>query len=132
MPEAGWIDDDASLLAELGRRRSETNGRKAKGKPANPGSFTTWAYDHRGLVSLAAALWDIPAEKPPGGGAGSAGGETKSEGDAKPKEGAEPPKEGAEAPKETAQEPQAGQRPGRGRRAGRGAAASGGRRARSG
>jgi len=123
VPEAGWIEDDASLLAELGRRRSETNGRKAKGKPANPGSFTTWAYDHRGLVSLAAALWDIPAEKPPEGGASSAGGEGKSdssaharEGEAKPKEGAEPAKEPSEAPKEAAPAAQGGPRGNRGRR----------------
>jgi Zinc carboxypeptidase len=123
VPEAGWIEEDAGLLAELGRRRSETNGRKAKGKAAGPGSFTTWAYDHRGLVSLAAALWDIPAEKVE---------KKAAEGDAKPKEGeekpkteAEPPKEGAEAPKEAAQEPQAGQRAGRGRRGGGGGGAEG-------
>ncbi len=121
VPEAGWIEDDASLLAELGRRRSETNGRKAKGKTAGPGSFTAWAYDHRGLVSLAAALWDIPAEKVE---KKPAEGEAKpKEGEEKPKAEAEAPKEGAEAAKEAAPEPQA--RAGRGRRGGGGGGTEG-------
>jgi hypothetical protein len=116
VPEAGWLEADAALLAELGKRRSETHNRKAKGKPAGPGSFTTWAYDHRGLIALAAALWDIPAEKVE---------QPAAEGDAKPKEGAqegeEKPKASEEPPKEAAPEPPRGERPsGRGRRGGGG------------
>lgn len=116
VPEAGWLEDDAALLAELGRRRSETHGRKAKGKVAGPGSFTTWAYDHRGLISLAAALWDIPTEKvdkPSAEGADKSG-----EGEAKPAEGDEKAEEVEEPAKEPATEAPTGQRGGRGRRSG--------------
>ena len=63
-PEAGWLERDARLLAELARRRKEATGREPEGSGDGEGSFQTWAYDHRGLFSLAATLWDVPTEVP--------------------------------------------------------------------
>lgn len=62
LPQPGVIEPDADLLAEIGRRYAEIAGNKTKGRGAEAGSFPAWIYHHRGLVSLAIALWDIPLD----------------------------------------------------------------------
>ncbi len=62
IPPAGWLEADAALLAEIARRRKELVGEGTKGPAEAGGSFTGWAYDHRGLFALAVVPWDIPLE----------------------------------------------------------------------
>ena len=62
IPPAGWLESDAGLLAELSKRYGELTGNKTKGRGSENGSFQSWAYQHRGLWSLAIPLWDMPTE----------------------------------------------------------------------
>ena len=62
IPAAGWLESDANLLAELAKRYGERTGNKTKGRGTEAGSFQAWVYQHRGLWSLAIALWDMPTE----------------------------------------------------------------------
>jgi len=62
IPPAGWLESDANLLAELSKRYGELTGNKTKGRGSESGSFQAWAYQHRGLWSLAIPLWDMPTE----------------------------------------------------------------------
>lgn len=62
LPQPGVIEPDADLLGEIGRRYAETTGNKTKGRGNEAGSFPAWIYYHRGLVSLAIALWDVPLD----------------------------------------------------------------------
>jgi hypothetical protein len=62
IPPAGWLESDANLLAELSKRYGELTGNKTKGRGSEAGSFQSWAYQHRGLWSLAIPLWDMPTE----------------------------------------------------------------------
>jgi hypothetical protein len=62
VPEAGVIESDAQLLAELGKRYSEVTGNTAKGRGGDRGTFQAWAYAHRGLWSIAICPWDIPLD----------------------------------------------------------------------
>ncbi|MBI5434593.1 MAG: hypothetical protein HZA52_17310 [Planctomycetes bacterium] len=70
----GWIEGDANLLAELGKRYGDATGNKAKGTRGDAGSFQGWAYHHRGLWVLAANPWDLPLEPPKAESAGKDGG----------------------------------------------------------
>jgi len=87
IPRSGPMEADAKLLEELGRRYVEATKSKVAGRGSDKGSFQAWAYQHRGLLSLAIAPWDIPTEA------------EKKEGEKK-KEGAETPPEKAEGEKE--------------------------------
>ena len=62
IPPSGWLESDANLLAELSKRYAELTGNKTKGRGSEAGSFQSWAYQHRGLWSLAIPLWDMPTE----------------------------------------------------------------------
>jgi hypothetical protein len=62
IPQAGWLESDAGLLAELSKRYGELTGNKTKGRGVENGSFQAWVYQHRGLWSLAIPLWDLPTE----------------------------------------------------------------------
>jgi hypothetical protein len=62
IPQPGWLESDAALLAELGKRYGELTSNKTKGRGVDAGSFQAWAYQHRGLWSLAVPLWDIPLD----------------------------------------------------------------------
>ncbi|TAJ16797.1 MAG: hypothetical protein EPO68_10440 [Planctomycetota bacterium] len=62
IPQPGWLESDAGLLAELGKRYGELTSNKTKGRGSDAGSFQAWAYQHRGLWSLAIAPWDIPLD----------------------------------------------------------------------
>ncbi len=62
IPAPGWLEPDAALLAEIARRRKELVGEGQKGLADPGGSFPGWAYDHRGLFTLAVVPWDIPLE----------------------------------------------------------------------
>lgn len=60
----GWIESDANLLAEIGKRYAEVTGNKTKGTRDDAGSFQAWAYAQRGLWVFAANPWDLPLEAP--------------------------------------------------------------------
>jgi len=116
VPPEGVLESDAKLLGELAKRYREATGAKANAEGSERGTFSRWCYEHRGLLTLSTALWELPLEEP------------KKEGDAKegekkdgaPAEGEEKPDENAaEKPSETPAEaaPPAG---GRGGRRGRG------------
>lgn len=62
--QGGWLEADAALLAEVGRRYVDITGNKTKGTRDDAGSFQGWAYQHRGLWVFAANPWDVPLEAP--------------------------------------------------------------------
>ncbi|MCC6409645.1 MAG: hypothetical protein IT453_20995 [Planctomycetes bacterium] len=74
----GWIEGDASLLAELGKRYGDATGNATKGTRDDAGSFQGWAYHYRGLWVLAGNPWDLPLEAPKAESAGK-GGESSAE-----------------------------------------------------
>jgi hypothetical protein len=63
IPPAGVLEGDAKLLDEVGRRYRKITGSEVKGSGGAEGSFQAWAYEHRGLFSLAIVLWDIPLDE---------------------------------------------------------------------
>jgi hypothetical protein len=62
VPRAGWLKPDAERLAELARRRKAAGRASSAGEGGFEGSFPLWAYDHRGLWSVAVRPWDIPLD----------------------------------------------------------------------
>src|SRR6185436_19791334 len=44
------------------RYRKSTEG-EAKAEGNDKGTFSRWCYEHRGLFTLSAALWEIPLEE---------------------------------------------------------------------
>ena len=82
IPPAGWLESDANLLGELSKRYGEITSNKTKGRGVEGGSFQAWAYQHRGLWSLAIPLWDMPTEVKKK--EGEAAGGDKPEGDKPP------------------------------------------------
>jgi len=64
LPQAGVIEPDANLLAEIGKRYAEITSDKTKGRGDDAGTFQTWAYVQRGLWSIAIDVWDISLEAP--------------------------------------------------------------------
>lgn len=60
----GWIEGDANVLAEVGKRYAELTENKTKGTRDDAGSFQAWAYAQRGLWVFAANPWDLPLEAP--------------------------------------------------------------------
>ncbi len=64
VPPSGMRESDVKYLKELGERYRETTTSKAKGKASGEGRFTRWCYEHRGLWTLSAALWEMPDEAP--------------------------------------------------------------------
>ncbi|MCE9592722.1 MAG: hypothetical protein K8S98_00875 [Planctomycetes bacterium] len=61
---SGWIEGDANLLAEIGKRYADATGNKSKGVRDDAGSFQGWAYEYRGLWVFAAHPWELPLEAP--------------------------------------------------------------------
>ena len=59
----GVLESDAKLLGELGKRYRKATGVTVKSEASDKGSFGRWCYEHRGLLVLATALWDIPLEE---------------------------------------------------------------------
>ena len=64
VPAPGMLESDAKLINELGRRYRKSTEGAAKSEDADKGTFSRWCYEHRGLFTLSAALWDIPLEEP--------------------------------------------------------------------
>lgn len=62
VPRAGWLKPDAERLAELARRRKAAGRASSAGEGGFEGTFPLWAYDHRGLWSVAVRPWDIPLD----------------------------------------------------------------------
>lgn len=62
IPPAGILDSDAKLLGELGKRYRKLTESTAKAEGHDEGSFPRWCYEQRGLLTLAATLWDLPLE----------------------------------------------------------------------
>lgn len=62
VPRPGWLKPDAERLAELARRRKAAGTASSAGEGGVEGSFPLWAYDHRGLWSVAIRPWDIPLD----------------------------------------------------------------------
>lgn len=69
VPRAGWLKPDAERLAELARRRKSAGRASSAGEGDFEGTFPLWAYEHRGLWSLAIRSWDIPLDAKPASGA---------------------------------------------------------------
>ncbi len=65
IPPAGVLESDAALIEELGKRYRELTENDAKGDDDDAGTFQRWCYDHRGLVTLNAVLWELPTDPPP-------------------------------------------------------------------
>ncbi len=64
VPPAGLLESDAKQVEELGRRYREATENKTKGTSPTEGTFARWCYEHRGIVTLGAVLWDLPTEAP--------------------------------------------------------------------
>ncbi len=64
VPPYGVLESDAELLEEIGREYREQTKNEAKGDGEDAGTFARWCYDHRGLVTLSAVLWNLPDEAP--------------------------------------------------------------------
>jgi len=64
VPPAGVLQSDADLLTEIGSRYREATDSEAKGGDPDEGTFQRWAYEHRGLITLNAVLWNMPTEAP--------------------------------------------------------------------
>ncbi|NOT30923.1 MAG: hypothetical protein HOP15_10795, partial [Planctomycetes bacterium] len=64
VPPAGLLESDAKLMNELGKRYRKSTEGATKSEAADKGTFSRWCYEHRGLFTLSAALWDIPLEEP--------------------------------------------------------------------
>lgn len=62
IPAAGVIEPDAKLLAELGERYKDLVEQRFEGSGAEAGSFQSWTYRHRGLLTLSIRPWDIPLD----------------------------------------------------------------------
>lgn len=62
VPRPGWLEPDAALLAELAKRRAKLTEHGHEQEGEDDGSFTTWAYEHRGLIAIAVRPWDIPLD----------------------------------------------------------------------
>jgi hypothetical protein len=63
IPPEGVLESDAKLLGELGKRYRKATESAAKSDAGDAGSFARWCYEHRGLVTLSAKLWDIPLDE---------------------------------------------------------------------
>ena len=68
LPDGRVLGGDADLLAGFGRTlvdlAEEHELDLAGGEALRGGSFQRWAYEHRGLVTLDLALWEMPTEAP--------------------------------------------------------------------
>jgi hypothetical protein len=62
VPPEGVLESDAKLLSELGKRYRKATGSAVKSEAGDKGTFSRWCYEHRGLLALSAALWDVPLE----------------------------------------------------------------------
>lgn len=94
VPQAGVLQPDADLLAEIAKRYGEITGAKTKGRGTESGAFQAWCYQHRGLFSLAISPWDIPVDD------AKKGDDAKKDGDKTAEKPAEKPAagEGAKPP----------------------------------
>lgn len=122
-PAPGFLEGDAQLVGELGRRYREIAERAVAGSGDDAGSFQRWVYDHRGLWPVNVVPWDVPVDakaRPEDGGGEDA--ETGNDPDDAPDAG-EPAPEGA--PDEAAPEDAAPEEPATGERRGRGAKGKG-------
>ena len=63
VPVPGVLESDAKLLNELGKRYRKATESAVKSEESDKGTFSRWCYEHRGLFTLSAALWDIPLEE---------------------------------------------------------------------
>lgn len=68
IPPEGVLESDAKLLGELGKRyrKATESSVKAEGGDRgtlDKGTFARWCYEHRGLLTLSAGLWDVPLEE---------------------------------------------------------------------
>lgn len=85
VPRPGWLKPDAERLAELARRRKQAGPAASAGEGGFEGSFPLWAYDHRGLWSVAIRPWDIPLDAKKAEPEPAEGEETAAEAEAAPK-----------------------------------------------
>ncbi len=124
VPSSGWMNGDAEWLKALGETWRDGLEKGALPKPAahapEPGSFASWAYEHRGLWVVAGRLWDLPQSAPkpakedPAEDAPMEDGPAEAEAEADSEAaGSEAPSEsGEDAADEPAQQKQADQPPG--------------------
>lgn len=65
IPPPGLRESDAILVTELGRRYREATGSEVQGSGDDAGTFQRWCYEHRGILTLSARLFQVPAEALP-------------------------------------------------------------------
>ncbi len=64
IPPAGVLASDAKLLAKIGADYREATGNETTSSGEDAGTFGRWCYEHRGLTTLQAVLWELPTEAP--------------------------------------------------------------------
>lgn len=64
IPNGKVMDDDAALLAEIGRRFMKTAKDAPKADSLIAGSFQRWAYEQRGVLTIDSAIWELPKGAP--------------------------------------------------------------------
>ena len=62
LPDGKVLKSDADLLKEFGRRAKDIREDGAKADAYPKGSFQRWIYEHRGLMTLDFAAWQMPTE----------------------------------------------------------------------
>ena len=62
VPPSGFIKEDLKLIEELGKRYAEINAEAPEGSTEWEGSFQSWCYAQRGLLTLSTRLWSIPLD----------------------------------------------------------------------
>jgi len=65
IPPAGILQSDADMLAVIAKDYQMLTSNTAKRKARDAGTFQRWAYDHRGLLTLSAVLWEMPEKWAP-------------------------------------------------------------------
>jgi len=64
IPNGKVLDEDAALLAEIGRRYTKTAKDAPKADSLIAGSFQRWAYEQRGILTVDSAIWELPKGAP--------------------------------------------------------------------
>ncbi len=59
----GTLDGDLDLMKFMGKSYREITKNKAKGSQDEAGSFESWCYQYRGLLTLRMDLWAAPAKE---------------------------------------------------------------------
>lgn len=62
--EPGLLEADGPLVERIGETYRDVTKSEAASGADGAGTFQLWCYDHRGLLTLAACLWELPTKAP--------------------------------------------------------------------